>query len=199
MNTAGLLHKRFNAKSEQVSPVRLRGFLRNDLASLFAELGFTRGAEIGVKDGAFSLHLCQTIPDLQLICVDPWKEYAADPRSEAQEKQERLFSQACEKLKPYSVSIHRMASMAWIHAGCDVFGILDFIFIDANHTFDFVMQDIIEWSKLVRPGGLVSGHDYYRTRWSGVVDAVDAYTNAHQIHEWFLTGNREPSFFWAKP
>ena len=76
---------------------------------------------------------------------------------------------------------------------------LDFVYIDGNHHFDFVMQDIIEWSKKVRAGGVVSGHDYYRFRNAGVVDAVNTYTHAHQIWEWFITDEpKEKSFFWAK-
>jgi hypothetical protein len=76
---------------------------------------------------------------------------------------------------------------------------LDFVYIDGNHCFDFVMQDLIEWNKKVRKGGVISGHDYYRFKGAGVVNAVDAYTVAHQIHEWFLDDQRETSFFWAKP
>jgi hypothetical protein len=79
------------------------------------------------------------------------------------------------------------------------YGELDFVYIDGHHGFDYVMQDLIEWSKVVRPGGIVSGHDYYRFRWAGVVPAVDAYTHAHQIHEWFITDEKETTFFWARP
>jgi len=60
------------------------------------------------------------------------------------------------------------------------------------------MQDLIEWGKRVRQDGIISGHDYYRFRWAGVVDAVDAYTRAHQVNEWFIDDMRETSFFWVK-
>jgi len=60
------------------------------------------------------------------------------------------------------------------------------------------MQDIIVWSTKIRKGGIVSGHDYYRGRNNGVVPAVDAYTYAHQINEWFVTDEKEASFFWVK-
>ena len=75
---------------------------------------------------------------------------------------------------------------------------LDFVYIDGNHSFDWVMQDIIEWSKRVRPGGIVSGHDYYHFGWAGIVEAVDVYIKAHTITEWFVTVEREPSWFWVK-
>jgi len=61
------------------------------------------------------------------------------------------------------------------------------------------MEDIITWSRKVRSGGIVSGHDYYRFRNAGVVPAVDVYTHAHGIHEWVITDEREASWFWVKP
>ena len=76
---------------------------------------------------------------------------------------------------------------------------LDFVYIDGDHSFDHAMLDLILWSRKVRPGGIVAGHDYYRFRGAGVVNAVDAYTTAHQIHEWFLDDQRETTFFWARP
>ena len=76
---------------------------------------------------------------------------------------------------------------------------LDFVYIDADHRFDYVMEDIITWSRKVRPGGIVSGHDYFRFRNTGVVPAVDVYTHCNYISEWFITDEKEASFFWVKP
>ena len=76
---------------------------------------------------------------------------------------------------------------------------LDFVYIDGAHDFDSVMLDLILWSRKVRSGGLVGGHDYYRFKNAGVVPAVDCYTREHNIHKWFITDERLPSFFWMKP
>jgi hypothetical protein len=74
------------------------------------------------------------------------------------------------------------------------------VYIDANHDFDSVMMDLILWSRKVRSGGIVAGHDYDRSHMKGVVPAVDAYTKAHGIQEWFITDQkREASFIWMKP
>jgi hypothetical protein len=74
---------------------------------------------------------------------------------------------------------------------------LDFVYIDDNHEFDYVLLSLIAWVPKVKRGGIIAGHDYYRFRGAGVVDAVDAYTRAHQIHEWFICDEREVSFFWV--
>jgi predicted O-methyltransferase YrrM len=85
---------------------------------------------------------------------------------------------------------------------------LDFVFIDANHAFDYVMLDLIYWTKKVRPGGIVSGDDYFHFKKAGVVEAVDAYTKAHGI-TFELTdpltnkirdrnSQEQPVFYWTK-
>jgi predicted O-methyltransferase YrrM len=51
---------------------------------------------------------------------------------------------------------------------------LEFVFIDATHTYDAVMADIQMWSRKVAPGGIISGHDYC-AGWPGVVEAVDGF------------------------
>jgi len=80
-------------------------------------------------------------------------------------------------------------------------GSLDFVYIDADHTFDHVMSDIIWWARKVRYGGIVAGHDYYRFRRAGVVPAVNVYTHQHGITRWFITDylkDRTPSYFWMR-
>lgn len=195
MNTKDFLHGRFNKRYGQIPPVRVRNFTRVDLAKLFAELGFTKGAEVGVADGQYSLILCQNIPNLALSCIDPWIVYEGNKF--AHDNQERMLEIAHERLDPYGATFIREMSMDAVREFKE--GSLDFVYIDGNHHFDYVMSDIIWWSKVVRPGGIVAGHDYYRFRNAGVVDAVDTFVKAHQIREFFVTDEKkEISFFWAK-
>jgi hypothetical protein len=42
---------------------------------------------------------------------------------------------------------------------------LDFIYIDANHAYDFVKEDIRIWFPKLRKGGIFSGHDYLDMDW----------------------------------
>ena len=142
---------------------------RLDLADYFASLGFTRGAEIGVADGRYSEILLQRIPGLELLCVDPFYRRGH-------------FEKATKRLGKYNANIIRKTSMEALY--CVKKGIrggLDFVFIDAKHWFDFVMEDVIGWSRVVRDGGIVSGHDYYKFHGSGVMEAVDTYTKIHKI------------------
>jgi len=38
---------------------------------------------------------------------------------------------------------------------------LDFVYIDSNHRYDFVTQDINLWWGKIISGGILGGHDYY--------------------------------------
>lgn len=50
-------------------------------------------------------------------------------------------------------------------------GSLDYVFIDADHSYEKVSADIDAWRPKVRPGGMLAGHDYGEP--CGVKQAVD--------------------------
>ena len=50
---------------------------------------------------------------------------------------------------------------------------LFFVYIDGNHTYDFVKEDIIHWLPKVKKGGYIGGHDIDNPEWPGVRQAVN--------------------------
>jgi predicted O-methyltransferase YrrM len=48
----------------------------------------------------------------------------------------------------------------------------DFVYIDGMHTYDQVKKDILNYKKLIKPGGFIGGHDY-SDYWLDVVKAVN--------------------------
>ena len=122
---------------------------RIELAKHFARLGFTTGAEIGVCWGRYSEILCRTNPRLKLLAVDDWRR----------NRTHRSYAGTKRRLAKLNVTIDRRSSMDAVADVRDKS--LDFVFIDADHKYVSVCEDIREWSKKVRIGGIVSGHDYY--------------------------------------
>ena len=55
---------------------------------------------------------------------------------------------------------------------------LDFIFIDADHSFDAVMLDLEIWYPKIKTGGLVAGHDYHT---EPVSTAVNMFRSTNNI------------------
>ena len=50
---------------------------------------------------------------------------------------------------------------------------LDMVFIDADHSYEAVKRDIQTWEKKLKPGGILSGHDYWPGSWPEVRQAVN--------------------------
>lgn len=48
----------------------------------------------------------------------------------------------------------------------------DLVFLDADHTYEFVLADIMAWKPLLRPGGILCGHDWGQKDHPGVEQAV---------------------------
>lgn len=167
---------------------------RDDLATLFADLGYTKGAEIGVQRGTYSEVLCKANPKLHLMLVDPWTPFT----HHSQEWQDQQLARAVHRLQSYpNVEFIRKTSMEAVKEVPN--GSLDFIYIDAMHDFDNVMMDLIAWVPKVRRDGIVSGHDYDHYFSCGVVPAVDAYVRAHNVGLYYITPKDLPrSFFWVK-
>ncbi len=144
------------------------------LAEHFFHKGFIIGAEIGVLGGGYSLELCKANPDLALYCIDSW----GINEKRHKEYHERKYDEAHIRLKDYKkVNFIMGLSLEVVRDFID--GYFDFVYIDANHNFDHIMRDLIEWSAKVREGGIVSGHDY--TDGSQVKEAVDIYVRMHKL------------------
>ncbi len=181
---------------------------RKGLAQLFAELDFNEGAEIGVEQGLFSEELCKANSNLVLDCIDAWCAYKGYRDHVRQGKLDRYFLETTERLKPYGCNIIRRWSMDAVEEFSDAS--LDFVYIDANHNFKYVAEDIAEWSKKVKPGGIVAGHDYVRNKSSidcHVKPVVDCWCYTFKINPYFivtrgdkerLPGDNFPSWFWVK-
>jgi len=156
------------------------------------------GAEIGVERGIFSEIICKQNLGIELFCVDSWQAYKGYRDHTRQEKLDRYKNETIERLKPYDCNIIEKFSMSAIKMFEDEE--LDFVYIDANHDFKHVAEDIAEWSKKVKKGGIVAGHDYVRNRSSiecQVKDVVDAWGHAYGI-KINVTDEEFPSWWYTK-
>jgi hypothetical protein len=144
---------------------------------------FGCGAEVGVAAGGFSDWLLRGWRGAHLISVDPWREASSaeydDVRNTAQAAQDETFEEAKKRLAEHGKrsSVWRMTSSEASerlpnHS-------LDFVYIDARHDYESVLEDLELWLDKIRPGGLIAGHDYVDGRLPtglyGVKSAVDEF------------------------
>jgi len=174
------------------TPLSRRAGGRVALAKTMADLGLTYGVEVGCRYGASAKLWREHIPDLDLTCIDPYRAY----HRVSQERQDLIYAGACENAEKYGFKVRRIASLDAVDGYDDEE--LDWVNIDGDHSFDAAVQDIIRWAPKVREGGLVLVHDYCAFGMSGVIPAVDGYTNCHWIDPWYVTRDMEPTAFWMR-
>ncbi len=192
-------------------PAEIPDCSREDLPQLFLDLGFKVGAEVGTAKGVFAEFIAKA--GLKLYCIDPYLSYSDyyGGTKESQDNFDNDFERAKNVLAPYDCTFVKKTSMDALVDFADES--LDFVYLDGNHAFKYVAEDIFEWSKKVRKGGIIAGHDYFYAQ-PRVYDeihvkyVVDAYTRAYRIRQWYVIGRRERvegerreavrSFFWIK-
>lgn len=201
MDTLDYIGKKFNLKSPGPG-TNIPGSREVELLTIFKDLGFTKGVEIGVERGVFSEKICQANPQLTLYCVDPWKAYKGYRDHVSQEKLDLFYKETSERLSNYNCKIIRGFSEEVYKQFPDES--LDFVYIDANHDFLHVTQDIYYWMTKIRKGGIVAGHDFRRDKGNyinHIKDVIPAITYALKINPWFIlrSPDETSSWFWVKP
>jgi hypothetical protein len=143
--------------------------------------GWNIGAELGVWDGrTLGRLLANTMA--HIIAVDAWVdqgEYTGKDRHgniwDHQTHRQKVEDLAAE----YEGRVTIYDEMTVTAARYVEDASLDFIFIDADHSYEGVMADIEAWESKVRPGGWVMGHDI---NWNSVRSAVlDSYGGTYWI------------------
>lgn len=170
-----------------MQPISIEHFSRRkEFIQMLKERGTKNGVEIGTDHGKYAQQLCEGIPGLMLSCVDPWTPYTEGLEVHDQENIDKIYEEAQERLKPYSCNILKVTSMEAVTTFGD--DSLDFIFIDGNHDYLNVTQDLNYWYRKVKPGGIIAGHDYKEDKINnyGVIEAVNEFTQQNKICPWFV-------------
>lgn len=210
MDTTQYLLKKYGPNPNPNEPQVIPGILRKNLYKLFAELGFKTGAEIGVFRGRNAREMFRQIPNLKLYGIEAFADQPTSTRHKTVPRYERNKNAMEGRLKDRDfVLIEKFSEEAVQHIP---YASLDFVYIDGDHSYDYAMTDIILWARRVKPGGIVSGHDYilpgeYRHKFDiNVRDAVDNYVAVHKISPLYLTdktiavnkSDKCPSWFFVK-
>lgn len=142
----------------------MKSFLnRNELIKEYVKPGDV-GAEVGVYRGGFSRQIAERDVG-HLYCIDAWTQYKAyeidslchtnqDDNHQAtrHELKQWIDRGQCTVIKGFSAEVAR----GWKTP-------LDFLYLDSIHTYEFVIEDLREWSKHIKPGGVIMGHDFTET------------------------------------
>jgi len=159
----------YNEDFDQEYYKRMHNF-RNYVTNFIKKNKLVKGAELGVRVGGLLFKLLDNCPDLtHIFAIDSWEDNKADDGfkfdHEAYElnvrNKAKNYGNRVTIIKGYTNRVHHL-----IHNDS-----LDFIFIDADHSYNNCKQDIVQWKPKVKKGGWLIGDDIERCL--GVRKAVD--------------------------
>jgi hypothetical protein len=164
------------------------------------------GAEVGVRIGVLSAELLARCHALFLHMVDSWAPSESQPahyRATRDPNALLTLSRALEhKAKALAATRSMSSRTKVLHMtsaeAAQLFPdeSLDFVFIDADHSYEGCSKDIELWAPKVLPDGVLCGHDYnhVRAEFRGVTRAVD---EAFAAHGWKLELGEDYTWFRA--
>lgn len=141
---------------------------RSEFGKLFEHHKLTgKGVEVGVKEGWNALQILQDFTG-HLYLVDIWDNLED-------------FDHCKELLKDYSGRVTYIRTNSLEAAKLFKDEALDFVYIDADHSLKAVKADYNAWKLKVRPGGIISGHDY-SLKFPGVVQFVNGLMQKEKVY-----------------
>ncbi|HUT58102.1 MAG TPA: class I SAM-dependent methyltransferase [Phycisphaerae bacterium] len=179
--------------------VRIRPRSRADLLAFLPQGSV--GAEVGVKTGDGATTILQVVRPRRLHLIDCWTHqpqgtYVTDKNNVEQSAQETrhlaVYGRFTAEIRSGQVVIHRLFSgdaMAALPPAS-----LDWIFIDADHSYEAALADLRLAGRAVKPSGWIMGHDYVRQAHFGVIEAVKQFESEGPWRLCAVTEGRYPSF-----
>jgi hypothetical protein len=146
-------------------------------------------AEIGVWRGDFSQEILDNLNPKELYLIDPWKyepayncSWYGGVEAKNQKDMNKIRDKVFEKFRLINkVKIFWTTSLIASTNFADNY--LDFVYIDANHLYHSVKQDLEIFYPKVKDNGLITGDDYGITGWwgNGVQEAVDEFIEKNNL------------------
>jgi hypothetical protein len=136
-----------------------------------------------VWEGDHSAQILENVHPQCLHLVDPWTyqpEFKgawfgggrATSQADMDAIHDGVMTRFAREIAAGTVVVHRCSSDE-----ARIEDTLDWVYIDGNHSYEYVRRDLAHYAPLVRPGGLIVGDDYVKsTRWDdGVIRAFDEF------------------------
>jgi hypothetical protein len=136
--------------------------------------GMLTGAEIGVLEGKNAENILKLLPIKKLYLIDPYLPYVENG---IRSTPETSYEIAKIKLKGQPVKFIKKLSS---DASQDI-PVLDFIYIDGNHSYEYVKNDIENYFPFIKSKGIMGGHDYTK-EYPGVIRAVREFAKKYHLH-----------------
>jgi hypothetical protein len=157
--------------------------------------------EVGVQGGGFANFMLNKTNPQKLFLIDCWRYQDPtiydDPEANVEDLlQEKLYEETKARFAGDSrvVILREFSKDAVAHFEDES---IDWIYIDANHSYEAAKEDIGIWWPKVKKGGILSGHDYAVRPSFGVVQAVNEFLIENNLSLEYLTVEESIYDSWA--
>jgi hypothetical protein len=136
------------------------------LKEIGSEFPLGSGVEIGTFKGEFAKEILQNWNGT-LYMVDVWRPLGEEYLDFSNHSlHTTAYSETMANIQGYEDRAIMIRASS--EKGSEIFAdnSLDFAYIDANHAYDFVVEDIELWYPKVKSGGYLCGHDYIGIDWA---------------------------------
>jgi predicted O-methyltransferase YrrM len=114
--------------------------------------------EIGCAAGHNASDIFNSLNVKEFIAIDPYETAATDYNDYTRDRLVYMRKKAESQLKKFNHIID-WKKMLSDQAILEISGSYDFIYIDGDHSFSAVYQDIKNYYPLLKNGGVIAGHD----------------------------------------
>ena len=152
-------------------------------------------AEIGVWKGDNAQRLCEILDIEKMYLIDPYNKYEDWDFPHAHDNISQAEKEARKKLNDYEF-------ITWLKDYSDdaaekIEEELDYVYVDGNHSYDFVKSDLRNYYELLSDNGIIAGDDIH---FSGVALAVSEFAVEHNLQphfevshpDWYFIKGKEP-------
>lgn len=163
-------------------------------------------AEVGVQEGTFSSFIIQHTDPIKLYLIDCWEfqdpRIFDDPEANVnQDAQDELYNKVKTKFSdnPNVIILKKYSKDAASMFPDEFF---DWVYIDSNHAYEAVKEDLSLWYPKVKKGGFICGHDYlhFERHGFGITKALNEFMRDNNLYFTYLTdGDVHESWAVQKP
>lgn len=162
----GFRMKEFNYISKKPRPAII--FIKN-----YFNEKYLIGCEMGVSKGANAQNILKELNIKKLYLIDEYKFYGGIVTQEIHNK---TYNDVCNLFKENN-KVEIIKKDSFLASKLIKDNELDFIYIDGNHKFDYVLKDLDAWYPKIKEGGIISGHDILNAYANDVLKAVKEFCN----------------------
>ena len=166
---------------------------REDFAVYLTNLNLTNIAvEVGTHRGEYANMFLSRWKGKSFYAVDIWDKFFGDPLGDSEYRNDD-YQETINVLDKYKTTTNiNILKMTSVDGSKIVPNDIDFVYIDANHLYSYVKQDIETWYPKIKSGGIIGGHDYVKKNIYGSLGikiAVDEFAIKNNKDVYYIPNN----------